>query len=99
MQSDPEPVTTSSNRPNAEAIQAFIVSKLAEALKIDPTEVDIRVPFTSYGLDSIVAFSIIGDLAAWLQCDLESTLLWEFPTIEALAQFLAADAAPACEAG
>jgi acyl carrier protein len=98
VQSDSELEPASQNRPTAEAIQGFIISKLAEELKINPAEVEVRAQFASLGLDSIVIFNVTGDLAAWLQRDLESTLLWEHPTIEAVAQFLAADAGAACEA-
>jgi acyl carrier protein len=97
MQSNQE-LPGSLSKPTSEMIQNFIVSRLAEELNIDPTEVDVRLPFTSFGLDSIVAFNITGDLAAWLQRDLESTLLWEYPTIEGASRFLAADANAACEA-
>jgi acyl carrier protein len=95
MQFDPR---LDPSRPNAEAIQGFIISKVAEELRVNPAEVDLRAQFASFGLDSIVIFNITGDLAAWLQRDLESTLLWEYPTIEAVARFLAADAGAACEA-
>ncbi|HEY5741236.1 MAG TPA: acyl carrier protein [Terrimicrobiaceae bacterium] len=95
MQTDSE---RSLERPTVEAIRDFIVSRLAEEMKVDPAEVDICAEFSSFGLDSIIIFNITGDLAAWLQRDLESTLLWEFPTIESLARFLGADAAPSPEA-
>ncbi len=72
----------------AEDIQRWMVTKIAETLHIKPEEVDIRAPFVSYGLESIVVFSLTGDLADWLDRDLEATLLWEHPTIEDLSQHL-----------
>jgi acyl carrier protein len=87
----PQPSSAASSLPSAEAIRAFIVSRVAEEMKIDQAELDTRVPFASYGLDSIVAFTITGDIAAWLERELEATLLWEYPTIEAVSEFLAAD--------
>jgi acyl carrier protein len=71
-----------------EAIQRWIVAKISETLQIKAEEVDIRAPFVSYGLESIVVFSLTGDLADWLDRDLEATLLWEHPTIEDLSQYL-----------
>lgn len=50
---------------------------------LDPTE-----PFTSYGLDSIAAFTLTLDLADWLERDLPASLLWEYPTIAEMAEFL-----------
>lgn len=73
----------------AEGIQAWMAAKIADALQVKPGSVDVHLPFTSYGLDSIVVFTLTGDLAEWLGCDLPATLLWEYPTIEALARHLA----------
>ena len=52
--------------------------------------IDIQEPFAAYGLDSAVAVSMTGELAQWTGCELEPTLFWEYPNIEALAQYLAA---------
>lgn len=72
----------------AEAIEGWMVAKIAETLQMKPEDVDIKAPFVSYGLESIVVFSLTGDLADWLDRDLEATLLWEHPTIEDLSQHL-----------
>lgn len=76
-----------------ETIQAWMVSRVAETLQVEPCTVDIRQPFTSYGLESIAAFTLTGDLAEWLACDLPATLLWEHPTIETLARHLVVERA------
>ncbi|MGQ0595338.1 MAG: thioesterase domain-containing protein [Gammaproteobacteria bacterium] len=74
---------------SAEAIQAWMISKVAEELKIPPSHISVGLPLTSYGLESRVALTITGDLTSWLGRDLRATLLWEFPTIKGLAQYLA----------
>jgi acyl-CoA synthetase (AMP-forming)/AMP-acid ligase II/acyl carrier protein len=73
-----------------EAIAHRLVSHLALSLKVSPDEIDIQEPFAAYGLDSAVAVSMTGELAQWTGCELEPTLFWEYPNIEALAQYLAA---------
>jgi len=75
--------------PTAEAIQAWLVSKLSERLEIEPREIDIREPFASYGLGSTEAVSLAGELAAWLGRKLSPALVYEYATIEALARHLA----------
>ena len=75
-----------------EAFQAWLVSHLAELLKIAPQEIDIRAPFDRYGLDSAEAVLLTGDLEDWLGRQLSPSLLYDYLTIEALAQHLAADA-------
>jgi acyl transferase domain-containing protein/acyl carrier protein len=74
---------------NAEAIQAWLLSKLSERLGIESHEIDIREPFASYGLGSTEAVSLAGELAEWLGRKLSPALVYEYPTIEALARHLA----------
>jgi hypothetical protein len=45
-------------------------------------------PLTRYGLDSIDAVTIVGDLEDSLDLELPSTLFWDYPTIEKSAQYL-----------
>jgi len=77
------------NSTNAEIIQAWLVSKLSERLGIESHEIDIREPFASYGLGSTEAVSLAGELAEWLGRKLSPALVYEYPTIEALARHLA----------
>jgi acyl carrier protein len=76
----------------AAEIQTWLVSHLAGVLEIDPAEVDVTTPFDRYGLDSVAAIGITGDLEAWLGYDLDPTLLYDYPTIEAVARYLAGEA-------
>ncbi len=79
-------------KPAAEAIQAWLIANVAEALGIDPHEIDIHEPLESYGLSSRDAVSLTGDLEDWLSCRVSPTLVWEYPTIEAIAHYLSGDA-------
>ncbi|HEX8145430.1 MAG TPA: acyl carrier protein [Pyrinomonadaceae bacterium] len=74
-----------------EDIQNWFVSKLAEELGLKPEEIDIHEPFASYGLDSMTMVTLSGDLEEWLGLRLAPTLAWDYPTIEALAQYLATE--------
>src|SRR5512147_2257914 len=79
----------SENSIDAEDIQAWLVSKLSERLGIASHEIDVREPFASHGLGSTEAVSLAGELAAWLGRKLSPALVYEYPTIEALARHLA----------
>ena len=57
------------------------ISKLAENLEIDPSEMEINEPFVSFGLDSAQAVGLAGDLEEWLGKKLSPTLVWDYPTI------------------
>lgn len=77
---------------SVEDIQTWFVSKLAEELGLKPDEIDVHEPFASYGLDSMTMVTLSGDLEEWLGLRLAPTLAWDYPTIEALAQYLAKEA-------
>jgi len=47
-----------------------------------------------YGLDSIAALTIAGDLEDELGIELPPTLLWDYPSIDDLASYLLAAANP-----
>lgn len=77
--------------PDKSEIQTWLISQLAQTLEIDVNQVDITLPFESYGLDSESAVVLSGELQDWLKCDLEPTLLFDYPTIEAVADYLVKD--------
>ncbi|MFH7029831.1 MAG: acyl carrier protein [Heteroscytonema crispum UTEX LB 1556] len=76
------------NTLSAEDIQAWLISKLSQELELDPDEIDIQEPFARYGLNSMTAVSLSGDLESWLNIKLPATLAWDYPTIELLAENL-----------
>ena len=73
---------------NIADIQAWLASYLAELLEIEPDEIDVTIPFDRYGLDSSAAVGMTGDLEEWLGSKLDPTLIYDYPTIEALAGHL-----------
>lgn len=70
------------------AIQAWLVGQLSDVLSIDSSTIDVKQPLTRYGLDSIDAVTLVGDLEDWLDLELPSTLLWDYPTIEKASTYL-----------
>lgn len=74
-----------------EAIESWLAAWIARTLQVSPDEIDSTAPFTSHGLDSLSLYSLTGDMASWLGCDLAVSLVWEHSTIQSLAKHLAAD--------
>jgi len=72
-------------------IQTWLITQVAERLKVNRRDVDIRKPFAHYGMDSVQAVSLSADLEDWLGRELSPTLAYEYPTIEALARYLAGE--------
>lgn len=79
---------SSSESISAHKIQNWLVNQLADVLSLDPATVDVKQPLTRYGLDSIDAVTLVGDLEDWLDLELPSTLLWDYPSIEKAAAYL-----------
>ncbi|MGK7957874.1 MAG: acyl carrier protein [Crocosphaera sp.] len=71
-----------------ETVQNWLIKQLAEQLRLDPASIKITEPFTRYGLDSIDAVTLVGDLEDWLDLDLPDTLFWDHPTVEKSANYL-----------
>jgi acyl carrier protein len=73
---------------NLEEIQTWLITHLAELMRVSPDEVHVQEPFTNFGLNSIDAVSLSGDLEDYLNRPLPATLLWDYPTIEKLSRHL-----------
>ena len=61
---------------------------MAQHLKIQPSDIDPLKNITSYGLDSIDAVTILGDLEDWLDIELPSTLLWDYSSINDVSRYI-----------
>ncbi|HEY4179399.1 MAG TPA: acyl carrier protein [Kofleriaceae bacterium] len=69
-------------------IRDRLVREVADAAQISTERVDSREPFATYGLGSLEAVYLVGQLEEWLGVPLDATLLWDHPTIDALAKHL-----------
>src|SRR5262249_36208384 len=78
----------SASRP---AIVSWLAAKVAEPLGLQAQEVDIRAPLAGFGIGSLRAVRLAAELEGWLGRKLSPTLVYDYPTIEALAGFLAGE--------
>jgi acyl carrier protein len=78
----------SNSKLNQESIQNWLVEQLADVLSLSADSIDVTEPLTRYGLDSIDAVTLVGDLEDWLDLELPDTLFWDHSTIAQAAQFL-----------
>ena len=69
-------------------IRAWLVAEIARITGMEASAIDVRAPFDSHGLASLDAVGLSGELEHLLGRDLSSTLVYEHPSIEALAHFL-----------
>ena len=74
-------------------IEHWLIDKLSSLLGVDSEDIDLDKSIFTYGLDSSVALSITGELETLLDLELDPTLLWEYPKITELAEYLVGELA------
>ncbi len=77
--------------PTARDVEDWMIDKIATQTGMDPNDVEVHRPFSYLGLDSMLAVDLAMDLEDWLGRPLPSTLVWDYPTIEAAARYLAGE--------
>jgi len=70
-------------------IEHWILTQIAERLEVPLEELDRHKPFAHYGLDSKDLVTFSGDLESYFGLRLSPTLLWKYPNVSALSQYLA----------
>jgi acyl-CoA synthetase (AMP-forming)/AMP-acid ligase II/acyl carrier protein len=91
---EPPPGRTATGRgddaspPSGDDIRRWLVANISAETKLDPAAIDLNRPFAHFGLDSMRGLELVGKLEVWLGRRLPVTMLWNFPTIEALADRL-----------
>ena len=70
-------------------IEDWFVAALSRELKIPPENIDVTAPFETFGLDSLTAVGLTGSLEEWLGCPVDPMVVYDYPTIEAMAKYWA----------
>lgn len=73
-----------------EEIQRWLTDYLAALLGEPSKAVDIGLSFESHGLDSAAAVSLVADLEDWTGLELDPTIVYDYPTVGELTDFLVA---------
>ena len=79
----------------AARMQTWLTERVAYYVECDPGDIDADTPVASYGLDSVYAFALCGDIEDEFNLNVEPTLVWDFGTVAALAVRLASELADA----
>lgn len=75
--------------PDREEIQAWLTATISRIIKIPPAQIDVRLSFAEYGMDSLALLELSGTLGDFMHRELSEVIAWEYPTIELLAAHLA----------
>jgi len=77
---------------HAREIQSWLLQRLAAHLTLSTEEIDVHAPLIDFGIDSMQAIRLTGELESFLEVPLDPSLLYDFPTIAELARYLGQDA-------
>jgi 8-amino-7-oxononanoate synthase len=81
-------VLPSTEPPTEEAIRGWLITNIASVVNMEPASINVRQAFDNYGIDSLQAVSLSGDLEIWLDREISPTVVWDYPTVEQLARHL-----------
>jgi acyl transferase domain-containing protein/tryptophanase/acyl carrier protein len=71
-----------------EHIRKLVADKLSDALQLDAGKIRHDEPFADYGVDSIVGVNLVRTISEALQIELETTSLFEYSTVNDLADYI-----------
>uniref|UniRef100_UPI00404A4FE7 SDR family NAD(P)-dependent oxidoreductase n=1 Tax=Bacillus sp. YBsi01 TaxID=3139388 RepID=UPI00404A4FE7 len=74
--------------------KAWLVKLFSDELKIAPDELETDEPFQDYGVDSIILAQLLQQMNQALKKDLDPSVLYEHPTIDAFAEWLVSNSQP-----
>jgi len=73
----------------ADEIESWLIQRITARLQLVPGEVRVTTPFLELGMGSLDAMEIASALERWLGRPLSPTAIYNYPTITALASWLA----------
>ncbi|WP_433755129.1 acyl carrier protein [Nocardia sp. CA-135398] len=85
--------TTTATRPRT--IEYWLVARVADYTNRAPHEVDPTTPLAELGMDSVSAVSLCGEIEDRWPLDLDPTMVFDYPTIADIADYLTAELAEA----
>jgi acyl carrier protein len=69
-------------------IQRWLTTRLGSYLAVPEAAIDPQVPLAEMGVDSVHAISLVGDVEAHFDIDVDATLIFDYPTLSHIAEFI-----------
>jgi acyl carrier protein len=70
------------------SILRWLTAQLASYLEVPATTISPMVPLAEMGVDSVHAISLVGDVEAHYDIDVEPTMIFDYPTLARIAEFI-----------
>ncbi|WP_164779485.1 beta-ketoacyl synthase N-terminal-like domain-containing protein [Paenibacillus kobensis] len=71
------------------AVQSFVTGVLAKELKLAPARLEPDIPFTEFGVDSIMLAQVVRTIRQTVGGELDPSIMYEYSTIRSLSAWLA----------
>jgi acyl carrier protein len=69
-------------------ILRWLTPRLAASLGVSATALDPMVPLAEMGVDSVHAVSLVGEIEAQFDIDVDPTLIFDYPTLSHIAEYI-----------
>jgi acyl carrier protein len=69
-------------------ILRWLTTRLASYLEVPATAIDLMVPLAEMGVDSVHAISLVGDVEAHFDIDVDPTMIFDYPTLSHIADYI-----------
>ncbi len=73
----------------------WLIERVADYTERAPHQVDPAIPLAELGMDSVSAVALCGEIEDRWLLDIDPTLVFEYPTIAAIATYLTSEIAVA----
>jgi acyl carrier protein len=74
--------------PKRRPILRWLTTALASYLEVPPTTINPMVPLAEMGVDSVHAISLVGDVEMHFDIDVDPTMIFDYPTLSRIAEFI-----------
>lgn len=71
-----------------EELTDWLTAKVAGYLKVPSHTIDVDTPLADCGIDSVMAMTLCADLECEKGFAVDTTIVWDHPTIDAIATYL-----------
>ncbi|HEX8116726.1 MAG TPA: beta-ketoacyl reductase, partial [Pyrinomonadaceae bacterium] len=72
-------------------LEEHLRAQIGHVLRLDPRQIESDAPLGDLGIDSLMSLEIRNRLEASLETRLSATLVWAYPTIDALVEYMDAN--------
>ena len=69
-------------------ILRWLTARLAASLEVTATALDPMVPLAEMGVDSVHAVSLVGEIEAHFDIDVDPTMIFDYPTLSHIAEYI-----------